>query len=353
MSRARFPSTSALPRAFLLLVLAKGSLFSYAWAEPAGLPAPAYPAPLPGVLESGLGEEVPLRLIGIDLEQRGQRIDELPPIIEGAEPLVISFYWTPLTRLASPIPLGVRFWSHDGKITRALDLTAGPESGEAPWLPDRLHRQRVEIPMRPVALAFSGRSHMTLYFRSPHAGAGNAPPLQSLPLILSPVRRGADAGDALYPEVFGEGWRSVGASFRLGNGAEIIIAVPDTGDRAVRGIGVVSAFSYGSVPQGGVACVIEPIPAEGGAVPALELISGVHTARHDYDFQAPGVQDHEKTAIVESVEADYLSAQGAPFMKHKYAGVIEAPDAFPPLRALRFRAQGEVILDVFDVVLVH
>ena len=115
---------------------------------------------------------------------------------------------------------------------------------------------------------------------------------------------------------------------------------------------MVSAFSYSTAPQGDTVCDVHVTTAEGRDV-NLKIESGHSTARGDYDLYTPERNGHERIATIESKEADYLNASGAPFQKHKYAARLTLPEALGNLTELRFRSSSEVILDIFDLVLCY
>ncbi|HEO70055.1 MAG TPA: hypothetical protein ENN80_02255 [Candidatus Hydrogenedentes bacterium] len=201
-----------------------------------------------------------------------------------------------------------------------------------------------------IARVFSGYSYLTLNFRSPRAGALALTPLLGLPITLTPViATGRIAADdfALF---FGPHALRLDVSFRLGEAAFISLPVPQDAGMDVVAVGVVSAFSYGSVDQGLPLCEVTLKSGE-ETVETLWLESGVTTARADYDFHSHGYEKHEKITVIESIQADYLNVDGVPFMKHKYAALLEVQVPAAHIDAIAFRATSDVILDIYDVAL--
>ena len=80
----------------------------------------------------------------------------------------------------------------------------------------------------------------------------------------------------------------------------------------------------------------------------VELLSGVHTARADYDYFTPGSQRHERAVIVESQDADHMDSTGAPFQRHRYGGRVPLDPPFRDLKSLEFRLRAGVVVDVFE-----
>jgi hypothetical protein len=121
--------------------------------------------------------------------------------------------------------------------------------------------------------------------------------------------------------------------------------------RSIRGVIVVSSFAYGTVPQDGP--VVEMGINDGTAERKLRLLSGVHTARSDYDYYLPGTVNHGKPAIVESQDADYLDASGGPFRRHRYMGTLALDPPAPNLESLSFHVTADVVVDIFDIALLY
>jgi hypothetical protein len=310
---------------------------------------PTIPAPLLRVFESGATSALPVRLLGIDLEQAGNRLRNTSDRISMEAPLVLIAYWEPTQPTSNRFPWTVRITSHDGKIARNFDFSGGPGDAGHAWQAGCVYKQHVRIDLLDTARAFNGKSHLTVNFAS-SAGAGSVlTPLQAVPIDLLPVISKRDVNSADVRQYLNAEFVDLDVSFRLGYRAEV--TVPVAQPVAARSLAVVSAYSYGSVPQGEpVAEVI--VSYEDGTLAAFVLGSGKTTARGDYDFFGQGKLNHEKIDILESREAAYLNQNGAPFQTHKYAAAFQLPRPYRNVASVTFRSVRPVILDVYDAALV-
>jgi hypothetical protein len=318
-------------------------------ADPGSTP-PVYPAPYVDAIADPAAPPAPLRLQGIDLLQNGEHIEGAVAALDSMQTVRLIGHWLPNQQLLGTLPLTLKFWSHDGKITRSVNLQVGPKPPASPWEPDRPYQQEYEFSLRPVADAFSGDSYLTLNLPSAQSPAP-LKPLQVIPIRIAPRIAGRNVDTARYGELFGAAYHSLEKSFRLGNQADLTLPITSAAE-PIRGIGLVSAFSYGSLPQGTPVCEII-LRDESGQEVRLLAESGVATSKYDYDYHAPGAMQHNKVAIAASVEADYLSADGAPFMKHKYAHVLLLEAPMTGLKSITFKAVSDVVYDVYDIVLVY
>ena len=311
---------------------------------------PSHPAPATGALLP-VGEDAgPVRLVGVDLLQNGNRLAGESPKLDGNIPLEIVEYWSAAAAIAGRIPMTVRFWSQDYMIGRGEDLAIGPNAGEPAWEPGGVYRQKHTVGLPQIAGAINGNAHLSIHLAAGPNSGPESPALQQLDLVITPRVSAGRIARALLESKLEHGAEPLSKSFRLGRGASVTLPVGAHG-RAVRGIVIVSSFAYGSVAQGKP--VVEVGIDEGAGSRSVQLLSGVHTARGDYDFNLPGTVNHSKPPIVESQDADYLDASGAPFRRHRYLGMVSLDPAAQNLEALTFHVTADVVVDVFEVALLY
>lgn len=320
--------------------------------ETAALPPaaePAIPAPAVGAFAPAAARPAPLRLLGVDLLQEGAPV--APDVLLGGRPLVMRFHWIPSRRAAAAVPFEVTFVSAGSRISRRYELAAAPEPGAAPWEGGCVYLQPQAIDLPSVATAMSGDVSIIVQLIEQEMGAIVRRPLQQIRARVSPAVVPGQVSRRAVAAFFGETARPLNVSFRLGSGAAAEVPLPaGVSGAAAETIGLVSAFSYGDIPQGGPVCMVEVLAGD-EVVRQVELRSGEHSARADYDYR-PEEQKHDKTSVVESWLAEYGDAEGAPFNKHKYGVRIPiGADAAARATALRFRAAADVVFDVYEVVL--
>ncbi len=202
--------------------------------------------------------------------------------------------------------------------------------------------------MREIVYVLNGAAHLSVLLAAPPGrNAGPGLTLQDLPLHLGPASGRGRLRAERWEAFAGPGIRTLSASFRLCNDAVVTLPVPASPAGPAAGLAVASAYAYGVVPQGQP--VMEVILRGADGERRVELLSGVHTARADYDYFPPGSQRHERVVIVESQDAENMDSAGAPFQRHRYGGRITLD---PPLRevtSLEFRLRAAVVVDVFEV----
>ncbi len=308
---------------------------------------PAFPAPYVQAVFGPEADPGPLRLLGMDLAQDAP-LDGGVPRVDGAKALAVTAYWVPAVRITGKIPAQLRFWLEQVALARTLDVSAGPGAGEPPWEPGVVVRQTFEAPMREIVHVLNGAAHLTVQLAAPPGrNAGPGLVLQDLPLHLGPAAGRGRLRAERWEAFAGPGVRTLSAGFRLCNDAALTLPVPDSDGAEVSELVVSSAYAYGIVPQGKP--VMEVVLRGGGGERRMELLSGVHTARADYDYFAPGSQRHERTVIVESQDADHMDSSGAPFQRHRYGGRVPLSPPLRDVRTLEFRLRGAVVVDVFEV----
>ncbi|MEK7794924.1 MAG: hypothetical protein AAB353_10355 [Candidatus Hydrogenedentota bacterium] len=314
---------------------------------------PAFEAPPLGLLDDARYRAFGLRLLGIDAVQHGRRLSGTPLEIDGDAPLLLRLYWMPERTDIGSARIRLKSWSHDSRIVVEDEFAV---EGDTPrisdWKAGRLYKVEHTWDPRAAATSFSGKSFLTLGFQPTGAPANSLPvPLITLKTRLGPALSPSVISRTEYPRFFGEDYRALGAWFRLGWQASITVPVPEESGDRVRAIGVASAFSFGSMPQGARVATVTAILAGGGEM-KLALNSGESTAKADYDFFPPGHWDHQKIDVLESTAAGYLSAGDTPFIIHKYGGELHLPGGPMTITALRFYMDSPIILDVYDIVLI-
>lgn len=314
---------------------------------------PTIEAPPLGLLDDARYQSFGLRLLGIDAVQHGQRLNSSPLEIDGDAPLLLRLYWMPERADVGPARIRLKSWSHDSRIMVEDEFAVEGDSPKASeWKIGRLYTAEHTWDPRVAASSFSGKSFLTLGFVPAGAPVNSLPvPLITLRTRLRPAVSPSDISKTEYARVFGEDFRSLGTRFRLGLQASITLPIPlEMGDR-IHAIGVASAFSWGSMPQGARVATVTAILPGGGEV-KLTMVSGESTAKADYDFFPPGHWDHQKIDILESTASGSPSASDTPFMIHKYGGVLRFPGEVSTISALRFYMDAPIILDVYDIVLI-
>ncbi len=308
---------------------------------------PAFPAPYVQAVFGPEADPGPLRLLGLDLAQDAPLTDKTPRV-DGAKTLTVTAYWVPAVRITGKIPVQLRFWLEKVALARTLDVSAGPGPGEAPWEPGVVARQPFEVPMREIVYVLNGAAHLTVQLAAPPGrNAGPGLVFQNLPLHLGPAAGRGRLRAERWEAFAGPGVRTLSASFRLCNDAVLTLPVPASDGGEVSALVLSSAYAYGIVPQGEP--VMEVVLRGGDGERRVELLSGVHTARADYDYFAPGSQRHERAVIVESQDADHMDSTGAPFQRHRYGGRVPLAPPLRDLKSLEFRLRAGVVVDVFEV----
>lgn len=308
---------------------------------------PEFPAPYVQAVFGPEADPGPLRLLGLDLAQDGPLTDRKPSV-DGARTLTVTAYWVPALRVTGRIPVQLRFWLENVALARTLDVSAGPGPGEVPWEPGVVARQIFDVPMREIVYVLNGAAHLSVQLAVPPGrNAGPGLVLQDLPLHLGPAAGRGRLRAERWEAFTGPGVRTLSASFRLCNDAVLTLPVPASDGAAVGAVVLSSAYAYGVVPQGKP--VMEVVLRGGDGERRVELLSGVHTARADYDFFTPGSQRHERAVIVESQDADHMDSTGTPFQRHRYGGRVPLDPPLRNVKTLEFRLSAGVVVDVFEV----
>lgn len=309
---------------------------------------PTYTAPY-----SGLTQELPavrLRLLGTDLEQDGKLLSDERPVLDSSLPATITCYWMAEAEVTQKTPLELKLSTHDGQIFRSVEVKAGPNAEV--WHVGSVYVQKYELQVSAVATVFSGDSLLTLSLFPYQDADIAAVPLQSLPIYLTPYVRAAQVSDRNLNAAVGKDLRSLSVSFRLGRNARHKITVDDQALGATSAIAVVSGFSYGSIPQDEPVCDIV-VRFHGGDSETWTMLSGVHTARSDFDFYPPNAANHKKVQIVESWQSEYADTFDRPFQKHKYLALFSVPQSSGKVASIEFVSKISNVIDIFGVALVR
>lgn len=309
---------------------------------------PTFTAPYASFVEDW--QPLALRLLGVDLAQNGKLLPGPRPALDSSLPLTVTCYWLAEAEITQKRGLEIKIVSHDGQIFKAEEVKAGPDA--LPWNVGSVYPQNFELSLAPVAAMISGDSVLVLSL-FPRLQASTAPvPLQNVPLYLSPsVRPGRVSARSLDVLINGD-YHDLSVSFRLGRGASLTIQLPEQTRGPATAIAVVSSVSYGSVQQDEPVCEIVA-KSLGANSHTWELLSGVDTARSDFDFYPQGSVNHQKVRIVESWDAEYPDVFDKPFKKHKYFTILPLPKGSRNLVSLDFISKTPFVLDVFDVALVQ
>lgn len=289
-----------------------------------------------------------LRLLGLDLFQGNQSIDD--GRLDGAQPVTMVCYWIPRVDSAQTMPVEFSLRGAGGRLASEVRGTAGAARNEAEWKANCLYKQSYALDLPTIARRFNGDTALTVCLVSRGRAGVEPVPLMRLSVYVSPIAERGRTSRAALETAFGKDIKSLDASFRLGRGAEMVLPVAPDVAIAAGAIGIVSAFSYGSVKQDQPVCEVLG-QDDRGQVRTWNLLSGVDTARTDYDVNPEGM-NHLSVAEVESWEADYLNVHDRPFQKRSYKCVIRLPKDFGRLTTLTFRSVNPYIFEVFDVVLV-
>ena len=290
-----------------------------------------------------------LRLIGMQLEQAGQSLYDQDDVItiNPQELLEIKLHWLPGHDINTKLPVVLQFSTRDGVVKRTIEIQIGPESGSI-WKAGGLYQHHHIADMRSITRSFSGAATLSTFLGLENSFSQNQICQQIVNLRLLPLIEPPNMETERYPEFFGTNYISLNKRFRLGSGVTQRIDIKNTDNAAIIGIGLISSFGYNSVPQTKIVAMCRVYSNDQKLV-ELPILSGIHTARSDYDFD-PQRRDHQKIAIIESEEADYLDTNGAPFLRHKYVSKLPSTE-LALANSIEFEMLVRGTLDIFDVVL--
>ncbi len=290
-----------------------------------------------------------LRLLGIQLVQAGKGLIKQEDIItiNPQELLDVNLHWLPGHDIDTKIPILLQFSTRDGIVKRTIETQIGPEVGEL-WKAGGIYQHHHVTDMRSITLSFSGAATMSVHVGQESTLSETQNFQLLLNLRLLPLIELPDMETSRYPEFFGSNNISLNKRFRLGSGVTQRIDIEQREDHSFIGIGLISAYGYNSVPQSKKVGVCR-VYSNGQILVELPILSGIHTARSDYDFDPQG-RDHQKIAIIESEEADYLDVNGAPFLRHKYVSKLPSAE-MAKADSIEFEMLARGTLDIFDIVI--
>ena len=311
---------------------------------------PSIPAPVGNLFGIEASRHQSLCLLGVDLIQENTAIVPGAPVLDGNRPLHVRAYWMPAAPVQNTMPLEFRFQSRDTMLSKSQEQDAGPAPGGKAWQPGCVYPVDYALPMQNVATNITGYAYFSISFVSTELSGPATIPLMSIPLEIRPAIGPRNASARRIEVVFGVKLKDFALSFRLGPGARQEIRTPENWGASGGALGLISAFSYGSVAQGKPVCRIV-VRDKNGIEATLDILSGLHTARTDYDYKPASEVDHQKVTILESMPAEYRNQLDQPFEKHKYAGAIALPETLGAIHSIKFQSASPVVFDIYDVVL--
>ncbi|MCC6796682.1 MAG: hypothetical protein IT366_16300 [Candidatus Hydrogenedentes bacterium] len=310
---------------------------------------PAFPAPFLPPLPDPSAKMQPVRLLGIDIIQDGNKLTATPHL-NSVSPATLVTYWCANETTSLKLSLRLRFMGIRGRLSREVEASAGPDGQGQTWERGTLHRVEHVLDLPEIALNLSGRIDLIIGATAVGSGALAYTPLQSIAILIEPAIQQGKVPRANLEAKFGPNYVALDVSFRLGAGARQTVSIPEAWRGKVGRIGVISAFSFGPIAQDKPVCDVIA-KRQDHDVDSWTMRSGSTTARTDIDFYPASEQDHAKVEIVESIDADYSDKSGSPFKRHRYLGWLEIEPGKTPLDAIEFVSTNDYVFDVFEVVL--
>jgi len=301
------------------------------------------------VLEEPESQDFRNVFLGLRLLQEGERLEGAPAVIGADSPLFVEIQWETNTANPAAPALEARFLSHENRYVRSLESEVTPKASEdRPLRPGSSFWRQRRLDLGPLLGHYSGLGYLVFYRSLPGPDITRREALDYAPVYIEPLPRERTVSTNEYGRFFPEDHVSLDTSVRLGHGGDVVLPLEEPLEEYSR-LGVISSFGYGSEPQGEPVAELEFL-RDGEILHSETLRAGVHTARADYDFNPDG-QHHEKIPIIESAEADYLSTQGTPFMRHKYVTILDLEFGAAKADSSRIRSRSPVILEIHDLVL--
>lgn len=312
-----------------------------------GVPRSGVSAPYFAVAEPVLP---PLRLIEIDVRQAGDAGPQPVTELDSTRNIALRAHWLPTISITSKARIEMRVWSEECTVSASYNFNAGPADAASPWKPGCLEIQEYDIDPKRFAASVNGNCAIVLSAVTRQAGGMQYEPLQELRVYVSPLPGPSGVAQESLDTELGAGYARLDQGVRLCGGARYTFDVPEPKRTAAARIAIVSAFSYGSVPQDGPVCSLR-IDADDGKTQEAVLRSGVDTARTDFDYYPADKQNHAQARIIESADAGYVNLQNRPFQKHKYVSMIELAPDVGAIRSVTVQSENKFVFDIYDIAL--
>lgn len=316
----------------------------------AGIVAPTFAAPFNPPSPDPAVTSPAVRLLGIDVLQDG-KIVKGEVALDGSKKAELVTYWCANSEVDSRVPLVLQFMAIRGRVTRDIEISAGPERGQSAWERGTVHRVTHALDLPAVAVDMSGRLDMVLNTTALTSGGFSRAPLQCIPVLVQPKSQQGRVSHQRYAVLFGKDHASLDISFRLGPEAAFTVPIPEAWRGRIGRIAIISAFSFGPIAQGRPVC---DVVAKRSDQPTQRwtMRSGENTARTDIDYYPASMQEHRKVEIIESADADYPSLEGGPFKRHMYLGWLNVDATNMTFDTLSVESVNTNFFDVYDIVLV-
>jgi hypothetical protein len=308
---------------------------------------PDYAAPPLDVLEEPGDDRFVVTLVGVSLEQDGERLSGEIPLIASNGTLKVTTYWRAGVRMQSRVSAQLSFWDHLGVFREPIALRVGPASDAPAWEVGGVYLTSHDIDMRPIARKFSGRASMSFAL----LGAANRMyPRQLLHIAVAPLVRTSSVLNLDIEAAFGEGSRFIAKHFRLGKEARTVLPVPEAWRAGNRRLAIVSNITYETVEQGVPVCNIVLNPGKDSETRLL-LVVGEGTALDSFDARRTESADHEKARIFASRDSGQVNPQGTPIQLHTYLEIYDLPPDIERIDSIAFECDSAVLLNIDGVAL--
>ncbi len=310
---------------------------------------PTFEAPVADVLDDSASTATFVRLLGVDFHQNSVRLKTAE--FDSTKILIVEGFWEPRVPMRSVAPFQITLWDHLGLIQHPVDIRVGPAAREPAWTPGSVYKQRYEIDLADVALAFSGDAFMTIQQLQAAGKAAGGRALFNIPLSIHPLQRSASVEEGRLTELVGSTRHILPTQFRLGFNASTQVAIPEDARQGNGRMVIISSMAYRGMPQGDAVCKVT-LESNGKVVHTLDLRSGIDTARCDHDAYEPGKLTHERAPIFASRNSPHLDQRGRPVQLHKFFATYDLPESARNVDTIRLHCLGDVVLDVYGIVLV-
>ncbi len=309
--------------------------------------APQFPIPVRPPIFEYEGKLPTAQLLGFDLAQHGAPVAGGVPSLQVGEPIEITLYWRPISRLVETTRIGVNI----------RDEGVGPAPGFfktypieiTPWRFGEIRTQRILLDM-PTG-QFVGDGVLSFFLTWEGANWKDWAYLYRgpvrVPAVLWPSKLDAER----LTELFGNGAERLDAAFRLAPGAELGIDVPGSRGGPISAIGLVSCVSWTSdFAQGAPICRIQCVDGATGEAQDVEVQCGVSTALERYDLYPTGALKSNKIDIAYSEERTDSETKKL-YAAHRYISRVALPASMRPTRLVFTYMADAGVLDVEGLAL--